>query len=97
MLDVMAHGPRLIDRQQPGADSIPLVPFGNVDRRSACMMYVPVREDSKVIGILSIQSYRAHAYTKEDLATLQALSDHCGGALERIRVATILRMARWRQ
>ena len=48
-------------------------------------MTVPVRKDSKVISIISIQSYTPNAYTEEDLDVLQALADHCGGALERIR------------
>jgi PAS domain-containing protein len=48
-------------------------------------MYVPIRKDEKVLGLLSLQSYSPDAYTKEDLSTLEALADHCGGALERIR------------
>jgi PAS domain S-box-containing protein len=46
---------------------------------------VPVRRHERTLGVLSIQSRRAHAYTEEDLRSLQALADHCGGALERIR------------
>ena len=53
-------------------------------------MYVPVRKDSQAIGLLSIQSYTPNAYTEEDLGTLQALADHCGGALERIRAEAAL-------
>jgi GAF domain-containing protein len=48
------------------------------------MMYVPIHHGSKSIGILSIQSYTPQAYKQEDLETLQALADHCGGALARI-------------
>ncbi len=54
-------------------------------RSSASAMAVPVRNGPKVIGVLGIQSYLANAYTNDDLQTLQALGDHCGGALERIR------------
>jgi PAS domain-containing protein len=53
-------------------------------------MYVPVRKDSEAIGLLSIQSYTPNAYTEEDLSTLQALADHCGSALERIRAEAAL-------
>jgi light-regulated signal transduction histidine kinase (bacteriophytochrome) len=49
-------------------------------------MYVPVHRDKAAIGVLSIQSYTLKAYDEKDLQTLQALADHCGGALERIRV-----------
>ena len=47
-------------------------------------MFVPLRDGQKIVGVLSIQSYRLHAYTQADLEPLQALADHCGGALERI-------------
>jgi two-component sensor histidine kinase len=46
---------------------------------------VPIRHGDNVIGILSIQSYTPNAYDPDSLATLQALADHCGSALERIR------------
>lgn len=61
------------------------IPFGDKNRRSASIMYVPIRKDEKTLGLLSLQSYAANAYTREDLSTLEALADHCGGALERIR------------
>ncbi len=48
-------------------------------------MYVPVKNDEKLIGSLSLQSYTTNAFTEADLQTLQALADHCAGALERIR------------
>jgi light-regulated signal transduction histidine kinase (bacteriophytochrome) len=48
-------------------------------------MYAPVRNNAKAIGVLSLQSYTPRAYSENDLRTLQALADHCGGALERIR------------
>jgi PAS domain S-box-containing protein len=61
------------------------VPFGDTGRTSSSIMGVPLRRDENVIGLLSIQSYTLNAYTETDLRTLQALADHCGGAIERIR------------
>ncbi|HZM03418.1 MAG TPA: ATP-binding protein [Candidatus Saccharimonadales bacterium] len=55
------------------------------DRPAASVLAVPVRNGARVIGILAVQSYTAKAYSQGDLNTLQALADHCGGALERIR------------
>ena len=85
------QGPQLVLRP---ASSGPFPPnvfsFGDKERPSASLMYVPVRKDSVAIGLLSIQSYTPNAYTEEDLGTLQALADHCGGALERIRAETAL-------
>ena len=60
--------------------------FGDTSRRSSSLMFVPIRETNKVVGMLSIQSYTKSAYTEENLKTLQLLADHCGGALDRIRV-----------
>jgi len=61
------------------------VPFGDKTRPSASLMFVPIKKDEKVIGLLSLQSYTPNAYTEKDLETFKALADHCAGALERIR------------
>ncbi len=81
---IMEKGAELILRQdapKPGE----FIPFGDTGRPSASLLYVPVRNGPEVIGVLSIQSYAPNAYTQDDLTTLKALADHCGGALERIR------------
>jgi PAS domain S-box-containing protein len=98
MLEVMKTGPRLVHRDQSASGSeseLPLIPFGDVARRSASMMYVPIRHGPKIIGILSIQSYAVRAYNDEDLHTLHSLADHCGAALERIHTAATLRQNEW--
>ncbi|HEY3245952.1 MAG TPA: PAS domain S-box protein [Phycisphaerae bacterium] len=90
---VMTEGAKLILREsEPPAEparqeSRPpeLGRFGDTQRPSASLMFVPIRNGTQVIGVLSIQSYKPQAYTPADLATLQALADHCGGAMERIR------------
>lgn len=81
---VIDTGAELILREEPVGGSPDLVPFGERSRPSASLMFVPLRDGQKIIGVLSIQSYRLHAYTQADLGPLQALADHCGGALERI-------------
>lgn len=79
------HGAELILREEPPAMTGELLPFGDTSRPSASILIVPVRDGQKIIGVLSIQSYRHHAYTPENRDALQALADHCGGALERIQ------------
>ena len=59
-------------------------PFGDTTRPSASLMFAPIRNRKKVIGILSVQSYQPQAFDENDLESLQVLADHCGGALERI-------------
>jgi nitrogen fixation negative regulator NifL len=78
------------ERMLPGS-----IPFGDSARPSASSMFVPIRDGKNVIGVLSIQSYKPNAYDQNSLATLQALADHCGGALDRIRTENqILRLSR---
>jgi len=81
---VLAEGGKLLLRA-PGEEPSPaLVPFGDTARRSASILLVPIRDGDNIVGVSSVQSYRAQAYDDEALGTLQALADHCGGALHRI-------------
>lgn len=82
---VLQEGAVLIQRFDP-RDASPLERFGDTTRYSASIMAVPIRQGTTVIGFLSIQSYTPNAYTQADVDTLQALADHAGGALERLRV-----------
>jgi len=76
---------QLIMRDPDASATAENIPFGDKTRPSASIMYVPIRNDEKTLGLLSLQSYTPDAYSNEDLKTLEALADHCGGALERIR------------
>ena len=60
-------------------------PFGDFNKPSMSLMYVPIRSAGHVSGVLSIQSYKAGVYSEADLEALQSLADYCGGAIERIR------------
>jgi PAS domain S-box-containing protein len=86
---VIREGGQLLPGSGAGAAE-GLVPFGS-SRHSLSRMFVPVRHGDRVTGVLGIQSYTADAYDEDDLATLQELADHCGGAIERIRVEHALR------
>jgi len=71
-----------------------LVTFGDTGRRSRSLMFVPIRYGERPTGIISIQSYTTDAYDDDSLATLQELADHCGGAIERLRIEHELRESR---
>lgn len=91
MRKVFTEGPQLILRKstdQPGQE---FTPFGDKNRRSASLMYVPLRDSMKVVGMISIQSYTPDAYDREDLERLQKLADHCGAALQRIWAQELVR------
>lgn len=64
---------------QPGGSRA----FGHHQRRSASLMFAPMRISGIPAGVLSVQSYAPNAYSAEDLELLQTLADYCGGALQR--------------
>lgn len=88
---IIEQGAELILRDNPATMLPEAIPFGDTSRPSASLMLAPVRNRTKVIGVLSIHSYRPRAYSQSDLDTLQVLADYCGGALERIRAEEAFR------
>jgi two-component system, cell cycle sensor histidine kinase and response regulator CckA len=87
---VLREGAKLILRP-PAAPPDDLIMFGDTTHRSRSLMFVPIRYGDRPTGILSIQSYTPDAYDEEALSTLQELADHCGGAIERLRIENELR------
>ena len=68
-------------------------PFGDATRPTVSLLCVPIRNGTTVTGLVSLVSYTPKAYGPQSLETLQALADHCGGALDRIRTEEALRQA----
>jgi two-component system, OmpR family, phosphate regulon sensor histidine kinase PhoR len=48
-------------------------------------MTVPVRSGERVVGVLSVQSYREQAYDEDDLSLLEAIAEQVAGALGNLR------------
>ncbi|MGI8905332.1 MAG: PAS domain S-box protein [Candidatus Sumerlaeaceae bacterium] len=92
----LRHGPQLLLRARQEQLEGTGVMMGDIERRSASLMFVPIRKDQQPIGIISIQSYQTNAYTSEDLHLLEALADYCSGAFDRIFVQERLREAEQR-
>jgi signal transduction histidine kinase/FixJ family two-component response regulator len=87
----LQEGAQLILKSNPNERRLEESPFGEATRRSAALMCVPIRNGKAVTGLVSLKSYTPGAYNPQSLATLQALADHCGGALDRIRTESALR------
>ncbi len=87
----LQEGAQLVLRRNPDEMATEESPFGDATRPSASLMCVPIRNGKAVIGLVSLQSYTPEAYNPRSLETLQALADHCGGALDRIRTESALR------
>jgi PAS domain S-box-containing protein len=81
---VIDHGPELQLREDPICFDKDVIPFGDTLRPSASIITVPVRHASRIVGMLSIQSYTPRAYDFAALSDLQSLAEHCGEALNRI-------------
>jgi diguanylate cyclase (GGDEF)-like protein/PAS domain S-box-containing protein len=94
---VIDEGGQLVLRSGASQVVTELAVFGDTSRPSESLMYVPVRNGPRISGILSIQSYTPHFYTPESLVTLQALADHVGTALDRIRAQANLQQSEARQ
>ncbi len=89
-LKVLGQGAQLLGADGTSRDLPTLGAFGDTSRRSASRMFAPIRKGTTQLGIVSIYSYRPDAYAPEDLQLLQALADHCAGALLRINIAESL-------
>jgi transcriptional regulator with GAF, ATPase, and Fis domain len=81
----LKEGGQLVLKINPEEMPLERLPFGDITRPSASLMFVPVRNGKAATGIISLQSYMPNAYNRQSLATLQALADHCGGALAILR------------
>ncbi len=91
MRQIICDGAQLILREGTPQFAPDAAPFGDTSRPSASLLFVPIRCEKRVTGVLTIQSYTPGAYSKADLNTLLALADHCGGAIQRIQSEGLLR------
>jgi PAS domain S-box-containing protein len=60
-------------------------PFGDTDRRSASLMFVPMRYREITRGVISVQSYQYAAYTRSDMDLLADVANVVGQALSRMQ------------
>ena len=84
--------PQLLLRQSEDDSTEILTVFGN-GRRSLSLIFAPIRLGNQLIGMLSVQSYKHHAYDAAALEIIQALADHCAGAMFRLRFQESLRQS----
>ena len=84
---IMAQGAQLIVRENLSDDNAGLESFGAGGRPSASLMFAPIRCGARVLGVISVQSYRFHAFDAKDLIILQAFADMCAAALLHVRAS----------
>lgn len=90
---VLTEGPVLILRDISVDTNPSTLRFGDTSRISASLLFVPIRQSGKSIGIISIQSYTQNKYNQNDVTTLQGMADQCGAAFMRIQTLEALRQS----
>jgi DNA-binding response OmpR family regulator len=84
MRRVLEDGPQLVLRPAPSCSNTDLVVFGDRARRSASLLYVPVKAGHRVVAFLSLRSVTLEAYDGDDIEILMTLASIGGGALLRL-------------
>lgn len=62
------------------------MPYGNVAKPSASLMFVPMFSKERIIGILSVQSYEHDAYTRDGLALVESIASVAAIAAEKVKL-----------
>ena len=60
--------------------------LGNNAKRSASLMYAPLKAGDRIIGVISVQSYTLNAYMKDDLTLLVGIGNQVGVAIQNARL-----------
>ncbi len=71
---VLRNKPELINLE-PQSGSVAEIPFGDETRKSASLMYAPLRKGDSIIGVISVQSYVLNFFNEDHLAALCQFSD----------------------
>jgi PAS domain S-box-containing protein len=72
----------LIHRENLDEESGRHIPFGEISRRSASLLFAPMVAGDRLVGIMSVQSYTPQAYSPRDVELFEAVARQTGPALE---------------
>ncbi|MBX7244128.1 MAG: PAS domain S-box protein [Candidatus Sumerlaeaceae bacterium] len=81
-------GRPIVINRRVGGEGPQLSSFGNLDQRSASLVFAPIRVEQSVIGYLSIQSYKPGRFSEADSELLMAIADASAPAIQRVRLET---------
>ncbi|HNT36392.1 MAG TPA: GAF domain-containing protein, partial [bacterium] len=79
---VRERKPILIHRDPKELLDVNTLGFGDAQRPSLSLIFVPFIVQDRVPGIFSVQSYTPNAYTKDDLELMMAIAQQVGPAVE---------------
>ena len=82
--DVLRSGQPVIIRQPKDWERVTAITFGEATDPASALI-VPMKLGSRVLGVLSVQSPRAGAYSESDCELLVAISEQAAVAVENLR------------
>lgn len=92
VLSLISGKARLTNRTgEINPDELSLIPFGFKERFSRSIMVAPLRSETGIAAIISLQSYEENRYGQQELEVFQSLVNHCDAAFSRIQVEEELR------
>jgi two-component system cell cycle sensor histidine kinase/response regulator CckA len=92
LLAMFKSGQPILELRKPDESvSSELVPFGDVKRQSASLLFAPMYYEGETRGIITVQSYDYNAYTAADLNLLADVANIVGIALSRMHAEKALR------
>ena len=65
--------------------------IGDTSKKSASLLYAPIKVGEQVIGVISAQSYILNAYTEDDLNLLVGIGNQVGVAIQNARLVEELK------
>ncbi len=80
---VLTHGTPLFIEDITALSDLPVVHFGSAESVRS-ILAVPLRHGDEIVGVLSVQSYQANAYTREQLELLELIGAQAIVAMENI-------------
>lgn len=85
---IQTSTPLLLNRttEELTADPQPLYALGEETKKSASLLYAPLQVGTRVIGVMSAQSYILNAYNDEHLALLSGIANQAAIAIENARL-----------
>lgn len=88
----LTEGPLLVLRTAEEQNGPNPHAFGNADRRSGSLLYIPIQSDAGNFGVVSIQSYALNAFSEEDVKLAQVFIEASTTAIERVRTQDRIRL-----
>lgn len=86
MSKVIAARKSLLELRDAREVRTPQYPFGDRTRPSRSLMYIPMFSKDMIFGVLSIQSYKEHAYSEAHLRLVESFANLSAIALERAKL-----------